>query len=532
MKINTEARENAGRLNEILTILKKHDIIHGLTPEKLRLILEDLGPTYIKMGQIMSMREDMLPHEYCEELQKLRANVPPMTFETIQEIVEEELNHPLEEMFASVDENPLGSASVAQAHAAVLKNGENVVIKVQRKGLYKTMERDIALLKRASSLLNISEVIGLDMNINVLIDELWRALKEELDFGREAANLIRFRENQKDVDYVTSPAAYPDYSTRHILTMSRVTGVQIDDTEGIRAQGCDPHDLGLKLAQNYCKQVLTDHFYHGDPHPGNIQVMDGKIAWLDLGMMGTVSAAMESFLTGIIKGILSGDMLGLTDAIFLYCQTRDDVERTAFARKVEGIVQRYKAADFGQMDVGELIQEVMDCIRGYNIRIPDEMMVFSKSLMTIEGTLKVAAPEVNLLNVLTGFMRQKLTSGFDPQKQLEEVSQQVLRSAQKAMNIPSDLTDVIKLLRDGDLSVRVETSRTQRETRRNQRNWQNAILSVFVTAFYLLGGLTVSADTPGLLGIPWISLCSVVCGTALLAFVLIDLWKQRKEDRQ
>lgn len=529
MKISDNTRENAERLNEILGILKKHDVMHGFTPEKLRLILEDLGPTYIKMGQIMSMREDMIPHEYCEELTKLRANVPPMAFETIQEIIEEELNRPVGEIFSSIDEKPLGSASVAQAHAAVLKTGENVVIKVQRKGLYKTMERDIAMLKRASGLLNISEKIGLDMDFNVLVDELWRALKEELDFGKEAANLTRFQENQKEVDYVTSPTAYLDYSTKHILTMTRMTGVQIDDIEGIKAQGLEPHDIGEKLAQNYCKQILQDHFYHGDPHPGNIKVMDGKIAWLDLGMMGVVSTAMHNFISGIVNAILSDDMFALTDAVFLYCQTKDDVERTAFARKVDSIVQRYKAADFGQMDLGALMQEIMDCIKGYNIVIPNEMTVFSKSLMTIEGTVKVVAPEVNLLDVLTRFMTQKLSSEFDPQKKLEEVGQKMLRSAQKAMNIPSDITDVIKLLRDGDLSLRVETSQTQRETRKTQRNFRNIILSLLAMALYLLAGLTVSADVPKMIGIPWLSLCGMLAGTVLTVLILIDLAKQEKE---
>ena len=527
MKINADVvKENAERLNEIIGVLRKHDVVHGFTPEKLRLILEDLGPTYIKMGQIMSMREDILPHEYCEELAKLRANVPPMTFETIREIIEEELNRPIDEVFESVDGKPLGSASVAQAHAAVLKSGESVVIKVQRKGLYKTMERDIAMLKNASKVLNISEKIGLDMDFNVLVDELWRALKEELDFGKEAANLTRFKENQKDVEYVTSPTAYLECSTKHILTMTRMTGVQIDDIDGIKAQGLEPHDLGEKLAQNYCKQILEDRFYHGDPHPGNIKVMDGKIAWLDLGMMGTVSNAMNNFVTGIINAILSGDMLALTDAVFLYCQTKDDIERTAFARKVDGIVQRYKSADFGQMDLGALMQEIMDCIKGYNIIIPNEMTVFSKSLMTIEGTIKVVAPEVNLLDVLTEFMGKKMSNEFDPQKKLEEVSQKVMMSAQKALNIPSDLTDVIKLLRDGDLSMRVETSQTQRETRKSQRNWQNVILSLLTMALYLLGGLTISADVPQWLGVPWVSLCAIFCGTVLLAVILIDLKKQ------
>ena len=523
-------KKDAERIGEMIAILKKNDVVHGFTPQKLCAVLEDLGATYIKLGQIMSMRPDILPKEYCQELTKLRSDVLPMDYDTVIAILEEELKRPVNAVFQSVDRKPLGSASVAQAHAAVMKNGEKVVIKVQRRGLYENMEQDISILKKAGKVLKLTGKAVRNMEFDVLIDELWRAMKEELDFKKEAANLTLFAENQKNISYVTSPKVYQEASTEKILTMSCIGGIQIDDLDGMKKLGVDPHEICEKLAQNYCKQVIDDHFYHGDPHPGNIKVENGRVAWIDLGMMGRVSNAMSTCIIDVINSIVGDDTYALTNALFLYCRTKDEVDRTGFSRKLEGLVKRYKAADFGQLNLGQAFQEIMDATEDYNIEVPGEMTVFTKSLVTIEGTIAVVSPDINLLEVITAYMKKKTAAEFDPMKELETAGQKVLHSAQKAVNIPTDLMDIMQMLRNGDLSVRVENTNSQKENRRTERHFKDQILSILMIGLYLLAGLTISAEgVPKIAGISWVSFAALVLGTVCLIAVFMDLMRKNKE---
>ena len=216
-----KSKEYRNRLTEITGVLHKHGITRGVTPEKLRLILEDLGPTFIKLGQIMSMHSDILPKRYCDELMKLRSEVAPMAFSEVEEVLMEAYGCPWEEIFEQIDPTPLGSASIAQVHRAVLKDGSTVVMKVQRKGIYEKMARDIGLLHRAVKLLppvSFKDLVDLDM----VLDELWMVTKEEMDFQTEAANLEEFARRNKEIAFVGVPKLYQVYTNHLVLVLSLI----------------------------------------------------------------------------------------------------------------------------------------------------------------------------------------------------------------------------------------------------------------------------------------------------------------------
>ena len=522
--------KDAERFKQILGVLKKHDAIHGFTPEKLRLILLDLGPTFIKLGQIMSFRTDLLPEEYCLELTKLRARVPPMPFETVREIIELELKKPLTELFSSFGEESIGSASIAQVHPAVLKSGEDVVVKVQRQGIYEKMEQDMSVLKKAGSILKITGKVGKNMDFSSLIDELWDAMKAELDFTKEADNLIRFKENQKDIPYVTSPTAYMDYSTSRILTMTNMKGFNIIQKEAIQEAGIDFHQLGVQIAENYCKQVIDDRFFHGDPHTGNIRVMDGKVAWIDLGMMGVVSDSLYMCITDCINAIIRNDMFELTDAFFQYCEPEQEIDRTVVARKFGMIVHQFLSSGIGQMDMGRLFTEMMNVIQEAQVRIPQEMTVFVKSLVTIEGTVAYVSPDISFITIVSDYIKSKRLRDLDPVEFLEKSGHKFLRSSHKVVDLPADLADTVRLLKDGNLSVRPETVKSQKELRTEGRRFANIIRAMLMIGLYLLAGLTVSAtELPTILGLPWLSFAALLIGTILLFTILIDTWRMNKK---
>ena len=269
------------RLREITAVLKKHGITRGVTPEKLRLILEDLGPTFIKIGQIMSMHSDILPKRYCDELMRLCYDVAPMPFKEVTEVIEAAYGCPFFDVFSEIDEKPLGSASIAQVHRAMLLDGSRVVVKVQRKDIYETMARDIALLHKAVKLVPPVSIKGM-VDLDMVLDELWAVTREEMNFLTEAANMEEFAKNNQDVAYVDVPKIYQEYTTMQVLVMEFVEGCGVNDKEYLLENGYDLQEIGSKLVDNYIKQVMEDGFFHADPHPGNVKIREGKIVWIGL----------------------------------------------------------------------------------------------------------------------------------------------------------------------------------------------------------------------------------------------------------
>ena len=263
--------QNRQRLREIVDVVRKHDILHGITPEKLCAIIEDLGPTFIKLGQILSMRSDILPRDYCEALKKLRSNVSPMPFEQVQRVVETSYGCPMEEVFASFDEKALGSASIAQAHAAILKSGERVVVKVQREGIHEVMSRDIILLKQACKVLKYTPAGSL-VDFNQVLDEMWVVAQEEMNFQTEAANLERFHALNQDVVFVTSPILYRAYTTTNVLVMERIDGMGIDEHDKLVEAGYEPENAYFECIHEM--KLIVDLINKGGVAAMNYSISD------------------------------------------------------------------------------------------------------------------------------------------------------------------------------------------------------------------------------------------------------------------
>ena len=293
--------DNRERLREITAVLRKHHITRGVTPEKLRLILEELGPTYVKLGQIMSLHSDVLPQRYCDELMKLTSEVTPMPFEVVEEVINRSYREDWRKIFSTIERETLGSASIAQVHRAKLLDGTEVIVKVERKGIYDIMARDIGLLKRAVGLLppvgGLKNVVDLEM----VLDELWSTAQEEMDFLKEAANMEEFTRNNQGIRYIRCPKLYHEYTTSRVLVMEYIGGCPVDDKKSLEAEGYDLGEIGRKLVNNYVKQVMDDGFFHADPHPGNVKVLDGKIVWIDLGMMGRLTNRDRKLMGQAVK---------------------------------------------------------------------------------------------------------------------------------------------------------------------------------------------------------------------------------------
>jgi ubiquinone biosynthesis protein len=313
------AKENSGspaeRLKEIMAVLGRYNLMHGITPEKLIHILEDLGPTFVKLGQILSMRPDLIPEEFCRELARLRTGVKPMEFREVESILDREYGQSYLNLFQYIDEKPLGSASIAQVHAAVLKDGRKVALKVQRSGIYERMDQDIKLLHKASAIIKLIGRTGRVVDLNMVLDEIWNVAKQEMDFITEAEHIRKFAELNKSLAYSAFPQVEWELTTSRVLCMEYVEGIQVDDTARFAGEGYDPKDIAENLVACYIKQVLEDGFFDADPHPGNIRIREGKIVWLDLGMVGTLSPRDRVLFKKALTAIAGGDVYELKSAI-------------------------------------------------------------------------------------------------------------------------------------------------------------------------------------------------------------------------
>jgi len=404
------------RLQEIVGVLKKHNIVKGLTPEKLRLILEDMGPTFVKLGQIMSMRNDILPTEYCKELEKLRADVKPMPLEQVREVIQEEYGRPLEDVFSSFDEHPLGSASIAQVHAATLHDGRRMVVKVQRPHIRETMTRDMSLLRTAVKPLKLTPISGM-IDFNMVLDELWSVSQQEMDFLVEARHAEEFYERSRDVAFATCPKIEDTLTTSKVLVMEYIDGFSICDIQKLEENGYDRNEIGRKLTDHYIKQVIDDGFFHADPHPGNIRIREGQIVWIDMGMMGRLTNRDKQMFKCAIKAVVERDVNELKRIVLQMGVYNTPINQVQLYADIDGLLDKYCSMDMGDVDMGKVLEELMMVASSHKIAMPKGVSMLARGLLTIEGVVATVSPELNIVEVAADHIKAELRQEFDPKKE-------------------------------------------------------------------------------------------------------------------
>ncbi|MDD3336675.1 MAG: AarF/UbiB family protein [Eubacteriales bacterium] len=513
-------------MKEIISILSKHNILQGMSPEKLCAIVEELGPTFVKLGQIMSMRPDMIPQAYCDELQKLRADVTPMSSEEVRRVVEASLGMELHTAFPTFDFTPLGSASIAQAHRAVLPGGENVVVKVQREGIHDKMANDIALLRKAAAIMKLTPT-GETIDFGMVLDEMWVVSQEEMNFATEAKNAEEFRRLNEDVAYVSCPKIYREVSTSQVLVMEAINGLHIDEKDELTAQGYDMTEISRKLCVNYMKQILDDGFFHADPHPGNLLIRDGEIVWIDLGMVGRLSPKDQTAFKKAASGVVAHDVGAVMEAVLAIGKHSAPIDREALYRDCDNMLAEYMEMDMGSMDLASMMQQLMELAKKHKISMPSGMTMLARGLGTIQGVVADISPEINLMTLVSERFARDMWHGFDLKKMLSHDFQAIYESEQKSLSIPSLLSDTLRAVQKGEMKLRTERVLSKEvEQARNQR--VDRMRGALLCASLFLGSsvMTLANVEPRWFGLPWVS----VVGFGLsLSMALYGYWVERKK---
>lgn len=526
-----QKEENSERFREIKDVLRKNQITRGVTPEKLRMILEELGSTYIKLGQIMSLHSDFLPKAYCDELLKLNSDVTPMPFDDVEDVINHSYGQDWRELFQFIEEAPLGSASIAQVHRARLKNGEEVIIKVERKGIYDTMARDIGLLHRLVKLIppvgDFKNLVDLDM----VLDELWSVAQEEMDFLKEAANMDEFSRNNASVQYVTTPKLYHEYSTGHVLVMEYIDGYSLDDVESLQNAGYDMDEIGTKFVNNFIKQVMDDGFFHADPHPGNVKIRDGKIVWIDMGMMGRLSEKDRHTMIKGIRGIALHDISMVENSVLEIGEFRGKPDRERLYQDLKKFIADYGTTSMGSLDVAAAIAGLVEIMKQNRISLPHGVSMLCRGLTHIQGVLAVISPDINMMQIAVNRYTEDFLKNINWKSEFQKQARIVYRSVNKGVEIPGLVTDILKEHLEGQSVVNIDLHSSEDLTNVISAAIRNIVVGLCVAALLIASSVICTTDmTPKILGIPALGFAGYAFAMVVSIFLTVRyLWSKRKK---
>ena len=529
-----EEKKNTKRSAQMIGVLAKHNFYaNGLTPVELRTTLEDLGPTDVKIGQIMSSRVDLLPESYCKELETLRQNVKELDPQIARAVIEAETGKKIDEIYKEFRDEPIGSASIGQVHYGVLKDGRKVVTKVQRPLIAETMQKDFDLLKKLAPLLDGGGEDKKDddaMSFAAIINEFEKVTWEELDFRIEAANTRFFKDVILADGTVTCPTVIDELTTERIFTMTFVEGCSVSKKDKLTEQGTDPMQAGRDILESYLHQVFDAGIFHADPHQGNIMVSGGKVHWIDFGMVGEITEADITALENIVVGLLRSDTDAMADGVLSIGSSSAGCDRNKLKDDLELFSAKYmNVSSLSDIDFSALLGEVCDLADKHHITMPGRFTMLVRSFLTIEGVMEQLCPELDLFDVISNKLMDRMKKSFSLEKEIMNLGQGVLDVGKKVSKIPQLIADTLSDIMKGRLKVNLELTGYEELLRELNAKIDDLILVVIGCVLFAGGCGLCSADIKPVLpnGMPLFAVIVLMIGSSMLIFALKRIFRKK-----
>ena len=502
----------------------RHERIEGLTDfERLRMACEELGPTFIKMGQILSTRSDLIPADLVREFTKLQDDVPPFPFTQVREIVEQELGAPLDVLFRHFDEKPLAAASIGQVHRARLVTDEEVIVKVQRPGIRKTIEVDLEILFHLATLMEKNIEEAEIYRPTRVVDEFARSIEKEINYKIEAQHAERFARQFTGNEAIYVPRIFHQTTTSRILTMEYVDGIKASDLDLLEGAGLDRKLIAARGADVTFEQIFKQGFFHADPHPGNICILPGNvICYLDFGMMGYIDKrSMETF-ADIIIGYVRRDEAAIADAVMRIVEWDDPPDRRALEGDIASFVDLYLYKPLKEMHMGDILQEFLDLFARHRLRLPPDIFFMIKAMTEVEGLGLVLDPDFNMIEKVEPFIRDLQMQRIHPKKLMGDF----LASSTLLKGVPFELYDLLRQLKSGKARVGVDYQGLEPLVFGIERS-SNRISFALIIAALIIGSSLIVMMRPGpsLFGLPLLGLVGYACAGVLGIWLLV--WIRR-----
>jgi ubiquinone biosynthesis protein len=528
MKITTipHVYRNVNRWREILTVLSKYGLAgwisrfdlsfvkgvlknrdgealaHLSRETRIRLAIEELGPTFIKLGQVLSTRPDQIGMPLARELQKLQTNVASDEPEVVCQTIETELGKPVDDLFDDFDTTPLASASIGQAHRARLHSGEDVVVKVQHAGIRRRMEVDLDILAGLAQLAELIPELK-PYRPQATVAEFRRVVRRELDFAREARNLQQFARNFSRSRHVRIPQLYSDLSTARVLTMEWLDGARLSDPAVKRIPDIDLNAVTRHGADMYLEMIFHHGFYHGDPHPGNLVVLaDGTIGLLDFGMVARLDESLRENIEDMLMAIVSQDAQRLTSLVIRLGAVPPGLDESSLTVDLSEFVSHYANQPVDSFDLGGALTEMIEIVQRYHIMFPSSLAMLIKVLVMLEGTARLLEPEFSLMELIEPYQKTMLRRRLSPVRQMRKVQRIYSEVEQLAEILPRRLRDILQQVDAGKFDVHLDHRGLEPSVNR-------LVLGMLTSALILGSSLLLSRNVWPLWGV---SAPGVLCG--------------------
>lgn len=469
----------------------------GSFPIQFRKALERLGPSFVKFGQILSIRDDIIPSSITKELKKLQNRVPPVNYIDIKRVVESEFGMPIDMIFDKFESNPVASASLAQAHRAVLKNGKRVLVKVQRPGIVSIIINDIKIMRRVASFLN--KFPGFrKFNPMQFVDEFAETTMSELDFTQEAKNAEVFAENFRTDPEVVFPEIFWDFTTRRVLTMQYIEGINPNEEKIIKKWRIDTAKIAGIGARAVLKMLFVDGFFHADPHPGNMLIFGrSKLGLVDMGMVGRFSSETKKYMFLYFYYLINEEYEAASSYILKLTHNEDEADIEGFQAELSELIKRWPGTQFKQFSIGKLILETLTLGSEYGLYFNKDLFLAAKAIITVEGVGAMLQPDMNLRELARPYMQEIFRGLFSPFRFNSAIAKALPEYMDFMEKLPSSLINTISMVSDGKFKIEWKES----FNRRNQEEKKTGIKTPasVVSAGGLITGaiLSVSQNTPG-----------------------------------
>ncbi|RXZ46077.1 AarF/ABC1/UbiB kinase family protein [Agromyces binzhouensis] len=529
-----DARHRA-RYREIATVLRRHSFgfLAGLVgagrrtpfrraspdaapdgivgpPEHLRLALEELGPTFIKFGQLLSTRSDLVPPAYADELAKLQDAAPPVPVEQVRAVIRSELGADADEMFASFEDQPLASASIGQAHAAVLDDGTEVVVKVRRPGAVAQVQQDLEIMRNLADRASRTWSLARDHDARGLAEEFAQTLLAELDYLQEGRNAERFAEDFEFETDVAIPRVFWDYTTSRVLTLERMTGLNVGDAAALDAAGVDRKRVARRGAEIVLKMTFEDRFFHADPHPGNLFVQpDGTIALIDFGMVGEIDESLRDQLGALFVALVRGDPGRLASALIDLSPTSAGADRELLQDDLADFLSRYRLDSLRETPFARMIAELFGILRRHRLRLPREMALLFKALLVIEGLALRLDPEFRLGDTLRPYAQRLARERLSATVLAKRIARATADLGELALDMPGALRRLLEHADEGGIQVHLRAAELEPLVGRAERIGNRLVAGMISAAFITGVGSLVASERR------WRSWEGVMLGTGL-----------------
>jgi ubiquinone biosynthesis protein len=499
-------------------------------PCRLRMMFEELGPTFVKLGQVLSTRPDLLPAEYLDELRKLQQEVTPVSFDEVRRIVENDLGRPLGRLYAEFEEEPAAAASIGQVHRAVLPDGAEVVVKVRRPGIERIVHTDLEILTRLATAAEqrIGDWGG--QSPRQTVDEIRRVIERELDFSVEATHLAHMARLLEGDDRVRLPATYPDLNSRRVLTMEKLDVVPVTDRGVLREHGFDPAVIARRITELLLEQILVHGFFHADPHPGNVFALgDNVVCLLDLGMVGRLGRRDRETFADLVYAVGQRDTSGAATALLELAEPVDG--GAANLRRLEtdlgDFIDLHMPGTIDDLELGPFVQDLLGLVRRHGLRMPPDLVTMLKTIGTLEQIVCSLDPELDVVALIVARARKLRLARVASTRLLRDVAAYAGDLTRFARDVPYALRDILGMARLGKFKIGLEHRRLEKVLETHERVSNRVSFAIVVAALIVGSSMIVHSELPPTIGeIPVIGLIGFLLAGALGLLLLFSILRR------